>query len=114
MSAITTHVLDTARGRPATGVPVVLERRLGPDDWEGVSRGETDSDGRLRTLLPDAAPLLPGTYRLIFDTRRYFEQQHLRSLYPQVIVVFEAVAGETSYHLPLLLNAFGYATYRGS
>ena len=69
MSAITTHVLDTARGRPAMGVPVVLERRLGPDEWEGISRGETDSDGRLRSLLPDAAPLPPGTYRLIFDTR---------------------------------------------
>jgi 5-hydroxyisourate hydrolase len=114
MSAITTHVLDMARGRPATGVPVVLERRLGPDDWEGISRGETDSDGRVRTLLPDAAPLPAGTYRLIFDTRRYFEQQQLRCFFPQVIIVFEAVAGETHYHVPLLLNAFGYTTYRGS
>jgi 5-hydroxyisourate hydrolase len=114
MSAITTHVLDTARGQPAMGVPVVLERRLGPDEWEGISRGETDSDGRLRSLLPDTASLTPGTYRLIFDTRRYFEHQHLRSFYPQVIIVFEAVAGESHYHVPLLLNAFGYTTYRGS
>ena len=114
MSGITTHVLDTARGRPAIGVPVVLERRLGPDEWEGISRGETDDDGRLRSLLPDATLLVPGTYRLIFDTRRYFEQQQLRSFYPQVIIVFEAVAGETHYHVPLLLNAFGYTTYRGS
>jgi 5-hydroxyisourate hydrolase len=114
MSGISTHVLDTARGRPAMGVPVALERRLGPDEWEGISRGETDSDGRLRSLLPDTASLAPATYRLIFDTRRYFEQQHLQSFYPQVIIVFEAVAGESHYHVPLLLNAFGYTTYRGS
>ena len=71
MSAITTHVLDTARGVPAAGVPVVLERRDG-EDWTRVGRGETDSDGRLRSLMPAEAALEPGEYRLTFDTRQYF------------------------------------------
>jgi len=115
MSAITTHVLDTARGRPATGVAVVLEQRdAGREEWTPIGRGETDADGRLRSLLPDSARLEPGQYRLIFDTRRYFDAQSVRSLYPMIIVVFEAVAGESHYHVPLLLGPFGYTTYRGS
>ncbi len=115
MSPITSHVLDTARGRPAAGVPVVLERRHGDagDSWRLVGRGETDADGRLRTLMPQgAAP--PGVYRLIFDTRQYFDTLSVRTFYPRVIVVFEVVAGEAHYHVPLLLSPFGYSTYRGS
>jgi hydroxyisourate hydrolase len=111
---ITTHVLDTVRGRPAAGVPVVLERNVGPELWEGVGRGETDDDGRLRNLMPVDAELVPGVYRLVFDPRRYFEAQGLRAFYPQVIIVFEATAGDHHYHVPLLLGPFGYTTYRGS
>lgn len=114
MSAITTHVLDTARGRPAAGVPVVLEQSVGDNRWQTMGRGETDLDGRLRSLMPDAATLTPGVYRLIFDTRQYFEAQGTGTLYPEVIVVFEATPGESHYHVPLLLGAFGYTTYRGS
>ena len=114
MTAITTHVLDTARGRPAAGVPVVLERNLGSARWQTIGRGETDADGRLRSLMPDAATLTPGIYRLIFDTRRYFEMQGTGTVYPQVIVIFETTAGETHYHMPLLIGPFAYTTYRGS
>ena len=115
MSAITTHVLDTARGRPASGVGAVLEQRAaGRDEWKAVGRGETDADGRLRSLLPDSARLEPGVYRLTFDTRRYFEAQSVRTLYPSVVIVFETAAGEAHYHIPLLLGPFGYTTYRGS
>jgi 5-hydroxyisourate hydrolase len=114
MSAITTHVLDTSRGRPAAGVPVLLEHRAGGDDWHAVGRGETDADGRLRSLMPDEAPLKPGVYRLIFDTQQYFATQGASAFYPQVIVVFETTPGETHYHVPLLVGPFGYTTYRGS
>lgn len=114
MSAITTHVLDTSRGCPAAGVPVVLEQRADGDRWHAVGRGETDADGRLRGLLADGTALVPGLYRLIFDTRRYFDAQGLRGFYPHVIVVFEATAGEAHYHVPLLLGPFGYTTYRGT
>lgn len=114
MSAITTHVLDISRGRPAAGVGVVLEQRDAPDGWRPIGRGETDGDGRLRRLMPDTAALTPGVYRLVFDTGRYFQAQGVRTLYPEVVIVFEAAAGETHYHVPLLAGPFGYTTYRGS
>jgi 5-hydroxyisourate hydrolase len=114
MSAITTHVLDTARGKPAAGVAVVLERRDGRGQWTGVGRGETDADGRVKNLVPDAAPFEAGEYRLVFDTRRYFTAQSVPTFYPSVVIVFEAVAGESHCHVPLLLGRFGYTTYRGS
>lgn len=114
MSAITTHVLDTARGRPAAGVPIVLEV-FGPrDEWQEIGRGVTDADGRLKTLLSDTQPLTAGTYRLVFDTQAYFESQRTRGFYPEVTVAFEVADGEAHYHVPLLLSPFGYSTYRGS
>jgi 5-hydroxyisourate hydrolase len=115
---ITTHVLDTSIGRPAVGVRVTLERGGRASDWQLVGYGETDPDGRVRTLTLEEAPLDSGLYRLVFDTRRYFEARKVRAFYPSVIVMFE-VADEPSsrqehYHVPLLLSPFGYSTYRGS
>ena len=114
MSAITTHILDTARGRPAAGVAVMLDRRGDDGKWETVGRGHTDNDGRLRTLHPGTEPPEPGVYRLTFDTQRYFESLDIDAFYPEVVVVFETIAGERHYHVPLLLGPFGYTTYRGT
>ncbi|MDO8677911.1 MAG: hydroxyisourate hydrolase [Acidobacteriota bacterium] len=114
MSAITTHVLDTSRGRPAAGVSVLLERRAGHGEWHAVGRGDTDLDGRVRELIAEGEPLIPGVYRLKFDTGRYFEAQNVHAFYPEVVVVFEATPDETHYHVPLLLGPFGYTTYRGT
>jgi 5-hydroxyisourate hydrolase len=111
---ITTHVLDTARGKPAAGVPVVLEHAVGANEWRSVGQGQTDADGRLRTLVPSGTTLQPGRYRLLFETHRYFDAQGTRAFYPHVIVVFETAPNETHYHVPLLLSPFGYSTYRGS
>ena len=111
---ITTHVLDIARGRPAAGLPVTLERGAGTEGWQLVGTGETDADGRLRTLMPEGTPLSPGLYRLVFDTRRYLEAHAGRAFYPTVSIVFETAPGESQYHVPLLLSPFGYSTYRGS
>lgn len=112
MSPITTHVLDTARGRPAAGVPVVLELRSGPDAWVERGRGTTDADGRVRDLV--AGPLVAGVYRLTFDTAAYFRSQNVQAFYPQVAVVFEVREPGQHHHVPLLLSPFGYSTYRGS
>ena len=108
---ITTHVLDVSRGRPAAGVAVVLERR---DDsgWSTVGRDSTDADGRATKLF--GGPLAVGQYRLTFDTGAYFAAQGVATLYPSVIIVLDAAAGQTHYHVPLLLSPFGYTTYRGS
>ena len=109
---ITTHVLDTARGRPAAGVPVALERAT-DDGWELVGSGATYGDGRLRDLVADGASVADGRYRLTFDTGAYFRDRGEAAFYPEVAVVF-TVAGDEHHHVPLLLSPFGYSTYRGS
>jgi 5-hydroxyisourate hydrolase len=109
MSAITTHVLDTSCGRPAAGVPVRLEHA-----GATLGSGATDADGRLRDLLPADAPLAPGVYRLVFDTGTYFRGEGTDAFYPHVVIDFEVLDGAQHYHVPLLLNPFGYSTYRGS
>lgn len=114
MSAITTHVLDTARGCPAPGVSVVLQQRTASDEWQTLGNGDTDGDGRLRTLMPAGVALQPGTFRLLFETRRYFDRHGVRSFHPHIIVVFEVAAGDAHCHVPLLVSPFGYTTYRGS
>ena len=115
MSRITTHVLDTASGRPAEGVPVVLER-ADPNGggWELVGRGTTDADGRQRALAPDGRRLAGGTYRLTFDTGAYFTRTGVRAFFPEVSVVFAIDEGEEHNHVPLLVAPYGYSTYRGS
>jgi 5-hydroxyisourate hydrolase len=112
MSAITTHILDTAHGRPARRVPVVLECRDG-SSWTTLGRGETNDDGRCRDLLAEGS-LRAGVYRLTFDTGRYFQAQGVEGFYPEASVVFEVRDPEQHYHVPLLLSPFGYSTYRGS
>lgn len=115
MSRITTHVLDTALGRPAGGVEVRLERMSadgGAADLLG--QGATDEDGRLRDLAPPGPALLPGVYRLTFETGGYFRDQELEGFYPRVSIEFEVRDGLEHYHVPLLLSPYGYSTYRGS
>jgi 5-hydroxyisourate hydrolase len=112
VSAITTHVLDTARGTPAAGVPVRLERLSGAGPEE-IGRASTDADGRVRDLGPQR--LRPGTYRLVFGTDEYFASLDQRdAFFPEVTVTFTADGEAPHYHVPLLLSPFGYATYRGS
>ena len=115
MSAITTHVLDIARGRPAGGVPVVLEI-LSPEGgaWKEMGRGVTGADGRLDALLAAGSTLAAGAYRLIFDTAAYFQSQNMDGFYPQVTVVFTVRHPAEHHHVPLLLSPYGYSTYRGS
>ena len=114
MSGITTHVLDTARGRPAGGIRVSLEHVDGNDHWQPVGQGVTDSDGRLRTLMPEATQPVPGVYRLLFDTRAYDAHLGVDSFFSLVTVTFEVSDASDHYHVPLLLSPFGYTTYRGS
>ena len=113
MSQITTHILDVSIGRPAAGVPVILEIETAGGEWKELSRGATDSDGRLRHLLAPGS-LVVGTYRLTFETKAYFETRHIAGLYPRVSVVFQVRDAKENYHIPLLLSPYGYSTYRGS
>lgn len=113
-SPITTHVLDTARGKPAAGVPITLDVRAPDGTWKRLGAGSTDADGRLRSLVPEGAALERAVYRITFDTGHYFRGVGLEGFYPEASVVFEVRAAGEHYHIPLLLNPFGYSTYRGS
>ena len=104
MSQVTTHVLDSARGVPAAGVPVQLS---GPDGL--IASSQTNADGRVTNLGPEL--LDAGAYALTFDTAAYFGETP--SFYPRVCIEF-SVAGTEHFHVPLLLSPFGYSTYRGS
>jgi 5-hydroxyisourate hydrolase len=112
MSQITTHILDTSAGKPATDVKIVLEQ-FSNGEWKLLASGITDSDGRVKNLLPADKKVSAGIYRLSFDTKSYFEMSNIKSFYPSVKIEFE-IADSSHYHVPLLLNPFGYSTYRGS
>ena len=110
MSQITTHVLDTALGRPAMGVPVALEQ-LVEGTWTPLAIAGTDADGRATDLGADT--LDTGRYRLTFDTATYFASTGQIGFFPEVTLTI-LVAGTEHYHVPLLLSPFALSTYRGS
>lgn len=111
MSTISCHVLDTARGRPAGGVPVNLALLDSSGSWQLVANATTNTDGRVPDFGP--TPLTAGTYRLHFETGSYFAPD-LPAFYPFVDVVFEVIATNEHHHIPLLISPYGYSTYRGS
>lgn len=108
---ISTHVLDTTRGRPASGVAVTLERESN-GAWTTVGQGVTDDDGRLKGLVTGDVPA--GTWRITFAVEPYFARLGVEGFYPAVSIDFRVRAPQEHYHVPLLLNPFGYSTYRGS
>ena len=113
MSQITTHVLDTAKGLPAEGIRISLQRPTNEGQWEDITSGVTNSDGRVANFMSDDMIIEPGIYRMLFDTKTYFENNDTKGFYPEVPVIFEITDME-HYHIPLLLSPFGYSTYRGS
>jgi 5-hydroxyisourate hydrolase len=111
MSGITTHVLDISRGRPAKGIPILLEIKR-ESGWAEVGHALTDADGRAQQIL--RSPLIAGVYRLSFDVEIYFQENGVEGFYPVASVVFHVRDANQHYHVPLLLSPFGYSTYRGS
>ena len=110
---ISTHVLDTSRGRPASGVAVQLLRQQG-NTWIEMSGGETNADGRMPTLSPNTAADGAGAYRLTFDVGAYFQREGIDAFYGIVTIDFIVRDGTAHYHVPLLISPYGYSTYRGS
>jgi 5-hydroxyisourate hydrolase len=102
---ISTHVLDTAKGQPASGVAITLEIDRG--GWKIIAGGTTNADGRLK-LVEDSPE--EGTYRISFDTGAY----QPNGFFPRVVIEFAVRGGAQHYHVPLLLSPYGYSTYRGS
>jgi 5-hydroxyisourate hydrolase len=114
MNHISTHVLDTALGKPAMGVPVRLERLEPFGVWLQLGSAITDQDGRCAQLLPADASLRAGHYRLLLDTASYYAAAGIVGLYPVVEITFEVRTGESHFHIPLLLSPNSYTTYRGN
>jgi 5-hydroxyisourate hydrolase len=110
VSAVTTHVLDAAHGRPASGIPVRLEAL--DESSTVLASATTDEDGRVPELGPDRVE--PGTYRLVFDTATYFAASGQTGFYPEVAITFTITDPAQHYHVPVLLSPFAYSTYRGS
>ncbi len=113
MSQITTHILDTTRGKPAESVTIILYHQETGNGFTELARGITNADGRISDLLPANITLEKGIYKLKFETLAYYDRQMLITFYPFVEIVFEIITDE-HYHVPLLLNPYGYSTYRGS
>lgn len=108
--SISTHILDLDSGRPAAGVSVAL---YGPGLTEPMAQSTTDSDGRIRQW-SHPFELEAGEYRLSFAVGRWYAGQGRDSFYSDIQIAFQVAATDEHYHVPLLLNAHGYSTYRGS
>ena len=111
-SQLTTHVLNTAAGIPGKDISIRLQMRVNRV-WQTIAQGITNSDGRLGDLLPPQKILATGNYKLVFNTANYFDTQKIKTFYPEVEIQF-TVFDDAHYHVPLLINPFGYSTYRGS
>jgi hydroxyisourate hydrolase len=112
VSQITTHVLDTSVGLPGANISIRLQAKRN-NIWQTIAQGITNADGRIPDLLPQEKNLKPDSYKMVFDTGNYYAQQNIKTFYPEVEIMFNTF-DETHYHVPLLVNPFGYSTYRGS
>lgn len=111
MTRVTTHVLDTALGRPASGIKVRLDRVNGTTTEE-IASASTDADGRVRDWTPALVP--GGRFRLVFETGAWFRAAGRETMYPEIVIHVDLSGDEPHCHVPLLLAPFGYSTYRGS
>ena len=111
-SHLTTHALDTSIGTPAKHMLITL-KGLRNNQWKPMSVGITNTDGRISDVLPPGLLLAPGAYSITFDTANYYKNNNQKGFYPEASIQFE-VTDSSHYHIPLLINPFGYSTYRGS
>jgi 5-hydroxyisourate hydrolase len=112
--SISTHVLDTALGKPAAGIMVTLERIEASSQASIIARDVTNADGRVAALVPQGVTIEAGSYGLTFEVASYFATTQRQSFYRTIRIDFEVAMEAQHYHVPLLLNPFGYSTYRGS
>ncbi len=114
-SPITTHVLDTANGHPASGIQVKLEKQQDGGSWKELASGTTNEDGRITDWFNPGGKAEPGLYRVTFHVEAYLKAAGPEPLfYNEIPVIFRLTDPEAHYHIPLLLSPYGYTTYRGS
>ncbi|XP_062997479.1 5-hydroxyisourate hydrolase-like [Elgaria multicarinata webbii] len=113
--SLSLHALDLLTGLPATGLDLRLAQFQQPRKiWKEIMRSTTNKEGRLDKRIPALGRLTAGTYKLRFDTGKYWQQQGRTSFYPYVDVVFTVTGAESKVHIPLLTSPYSYTTYRGN
>ena len=112
VSQLTTHILDTTVGKPGQSITIRLKQFIN-GTWSTMAQGVTNADGRIGDLLPPNRNVMPGNYKMVFGTGYYFATNGTKGFYPEVEITF-TVFDDGHYHVPLLINPFGYSTYRGS
>lgn len=110
---LSVHVLNLENGLPSAKVEVVLERREG-DVWRKLNSAMTNESGRITALFPDGQKMESGTYKVTFNTGKWFKDNNQKTFFPEAPVIFEADGSVAHYHIPLLLSPYGYSTYRGN
>ena len=110
---LSVHVLNLENGLPSPGVNVTLEKHVGKD-WQALSQGVTNEQGRIGELFPAKQTLEAGEYRVVFKTGEYFKKVGRDTFFPEIPVIFEVKNVDQHYHIPLLLSPYGFSTYRGS
>jgi 5-hydroxyisourate hydrolase len=109
---ITSHVLNLGNGLPVAGLKAKIMKYC-DDDWTLLGEAVTDDDGRIDSWLNNVS-IEQGEYRVIFETSDYFSSHKLKCFYPEVSIHFVIEDSREHFHIPLLLNQYGYSTYRGS
>jgi len=111
---LSVHVLNQQTGKPAEGVKVRFDKREN-GTWKPVEETTTDKGGRANALYRNKidSKAVPGEYRVIFETQKYFSAQNKDSFFPEIPVVIDITSAGEHYHVPLLLSQHGYSTYRG-
>ncbi|WP_231422653.1 hydroxyisourate hydrolase [Pseudomonas sp. Leaf59] len=110
---LSVHVLNLENGLPSAGVNVTLEQHVG-DQWQSLSAGVTNPQGRIAELFPANRSMTPGEYRVVFKTGDYYKKASRETFFPEVPVIFQVKQADQHYHIPLLLSPYGFSTYRGS
>ncbi|WP_300628559.1 hydroxyisourate hydrolase [Pseudomonas sp.] len=110
---LSVHVLNLENGLPSAGVSVTLEEHVG-DQWQSLSQGVTNQQGRIAELFPADRSMKPGEYRVVFKTGDYYKKANRETFFPEVPVIFQVKQTDQHYHIPLLLSPYGFSTYRGS
>lgn len=107
---ISTHILDTHLGKPASDVDIRLLDATG----QLLATAKTNSDGRVLASDFGLTHLLAGDYSLEFATKAYFDTQQIKTFFPKAVIHFSITDAQQHYHIPLLISPFAYSTYRGS
>lgn len=110
---LSVHVLNLQDGLPSPGVNVKLEKKI-DNNWVQINEGVTNAQGRIPALYPSDSVMEAGSYRVTFQTEKWFNEHNTTTFFPEIPVIFKVDGSVPHYHIPLLLSPYGFSTYRGN